>query len=403
MNQARESSRRLAVLLRCEQGAMADFLVALADFDRQRLWVQLGHASVFYYLHRDLKLSKGAAHYRKVAARLIQEFPEVIGPFREGKLCISSVVELARVITPENSTDVLPRFFYLSKQDAKAVAVEICPAAVVPRREVVTEVVTEVGGGDGVAPRGSVSPGETPPPTQPAPAPAEERASFVPLTPNLQRLHMTVSKQFLDKLAAARKGQGHAQPGASAEKVIEAALDLLLAQQAKRRGEVKKPQQNPRPAKNPGHVTASVKRAVWSRDDGKCTWPLDSGGICGSTLRLEIDHVVPRARGGASTVDGCRLLCASHNQLAARQVYGDDWMDKFTEGVRRNVPVAREAEGASSWARSASACASLDERQEGVGGEHTGHGQAAPWVAPEPYRPNRLDLGWCEDRERLLA
>ena len=74
-----------------------------------------------------------------MAARLIQEFPEVIGPFREGKLCISSVVELARVITPENSTDVLPRFFYLSKQEAKAVAVEICPAAVVPRREVVTE------------------------------------------------------------------------------------------------------------------------------------------------------------------------------------------------------------------------------------------------------------------------
>jgi len=26
---------------------MADFLLALADFDRQRLWVELGHASVF--------------------------------------------------------------------------------------------------------------------------------------------------------------------------------------------------------------------------------------------------------------------------------------------------------------------------------------------------------------------
>jgi hypothetical protein len=162
MNQARESSRRLAVLLRCEQGAMADFLVALAEFDRQRLWIQLGHASVFYYLHRDLKLSKGAAHYRKVAAQLIQRFPEVVAPFREGKLCISSVVELARVITPENSEEVLPRFFYLSKQEAKAVAVEICPASVVPRREVVTEVVTEVGGGDGGASRGSVSPGSRP-------------------------------------------------------------------------------------------------------------------------------------------------------------------------------------------------------------------------------------------------
>jgi len=152
---------------------------------------------------------------------------------------------------------------------------------------------------------------------------------------------MPVSKQFLDKLDAARKGQGHAQPGASAEKVIEAALDLLLAQQAKRRAEVKQPRIHPRPSRT-GHVPASVRREVWARDEGKCTWPLESGCICGSTTRLEIDHVVPRGRGGASTVDGCRLLCRSHNQLAARQVYGDDWMDRFTSGWKGKVPVARE-------------------------------------------------------------
>jgi hypothetical protein len=313
---------------------MADFLVALADFDRQRLWVQLGHASVFYYLHRDLKLSKGAAHYRKVAARLIQAFPEVVAPFREGKLCISSVVELARVITTENSADVLPRFFYLSKQEAKAVAVEICPAAVVPRREVVTKVVTEL-------PRAATfrldeTPHHTPP------APEEHRDFTVPLTSNLQRLHMTVSKQFIDKLDAARKGQGHAQPGASAEKVIEAALDLLLAQQARHRGAVKAPRKVSRPTTS-GHIPAAVKRAVWTRDEGKCTWPLDSGGICGSTLRLEIDHVLPRGRGGPSTVENCRLACAMHNQLAARQVYGDEWMDRFTKGDKGDVLFARES------------------------------------------------------------
>jgi hypothetical protein len=32
-----------------------------------------------------------------------------------------------------------------------------------------------------------------------------------------------------------------------------------------------------------------------------------------------------------------------HNQLAARQVYGDGWMDQFTSGAGGNVPVAREA------------------------------------------------------------
>ena len=320
---------------------MADFLMALAEFDKQRLWVPLGHASVFDYLHRELGLSRGAAHYRKVAAHLVQRYPEMVEPLREGKLCMTVVLEVARVITPDNSAVVLPQFFHRSKQEAKAIAVEICPAAVIPRREVVTEIVPEVSRPPRVQPvelaASDVVHRAAVPVTRPA-APMQ----LEPLTPNLQRLHMTVSKQFIDKLEAARKGQGHAQPGASAEKVIEAALDLLLAQQAKRRAEAKKPQKNPRPAKDHGHVTAAVKPAVWSRDEGKCTWPLDSGGVCGSTTRLEIDHVVPRGRGGPSTVDGCRLLCRFHNQLAARQLYGDEWMDRFTDGAKTNVPLARE-------------------------------------------------------------
>jgi 5-methylcytosine-specific restriction endonuclease McrA len=333
MNQARESSRRLADLLRSERGAMTDFLLALAEFDRQRLWVQLGHACLFDFLHRELGLSRGSAHYRKVAAHLVQSYPEMVEPLREGKLCMTVVLEVARVITPDNSANVLPQFFHRSKQEAKAIAVEICPAAVIPRREMVTALPLVSS-----AQSGRVQPVELAasdivhraavPVTRPA-APMQ----LEPLTSSLQRLHMTVSKQLLDKLEAARKGQGHAQPGASAEKVIEAALDLLLAQQAKRRAEVKQPQQNPRPSMNPGHVP----------DEGKCTWPLDSGGSCGSTLRLEIDHVVPRGRGGPSTIDNCRLTCAMHNQLAARQLYGDDWMDRFTRGGGGNVPVARES------------------------------------------------------------
>ena len=66
---------RLLELLRCEQSAMAEFLVALADFDRRRSWAELGHTSHFYFLHRELRLSAGAAFYRKAAAELIQRFP----------------------------------------------------------------------------------------------------------------------------------------------------------------------------------------------------------------------------------------------------------------------------------------------------------------------------------------
>jgi hypothetical protein len=112
---AHESSRRLAELLRHEQYGLAEFLVALAEFDRERLWLQLGHASLFSFLHRELGLSNAAAHYRKVAVGLIQDFPEVVEPLRQGKLCLTSVADLARAMTPENRAEVLPRFFHRSR------------------------------------------------------------------------------------------------------------------------------------------------------------------------------------------------------------------------------------------------------------------------------------------------
>jgi hypothetical protein len=49
MTNAREETSRLADLLRREHDALAEFLVALADFDRRRLWETLGHSSLFSF------------------------------------------------------------------------------------------------------------------------------------------------------------------------------------------------------------------------------------------------------------------------------------------------------------------------------------------------------------------
>ena len=250
MHDTRDLTKRLAELLRREHGALADFLIALADFDRERRWVELGHTSLFYFLHRELGLSKGAAFYRKTAAELIQRFPEVVEPLREGKLCITSVVELAKVITPENRGEVVPRFFHASKQEAKAVAAELRPAEAAPHRDVVTvptappkaaprmEVATCPATGALVHPdephrEVPASPPHLPPP---APLPAARPDEIEPLTGDLRRLHTTVSKRFLAKLAAARDALSHSHPGADTETVLDAALDLLLAANAKKKG-----------------------------------------------------------------------------------------------------------------------------------------------------------------------
>jgi len=71
MVNARVLASQLADLLRHERAAMAEFLVALSEFDRQRSWADLGYPSLFDFLHRELGVSAGAAHYRKTAAELM--------------------------------------------------------------------------------------------------------------------------------------------------------------------------------------------------------------------------------------------------------------------------------------------------------------------------------------------
>ena len=107
MTNARLMANRLCDLLARERVAMADFLVALAEFDARKSWVELGHASLFYFLHRELGLSAGAAHYRKTAAELVQRYPEIIEPLRDGRLCLTSIVQLAKVLTPENRREIV--------------------------------------------------------------------------------------------------------------------------------------------------------------------------------------------------------------------------------------------------------------------------------------------------------
>jgi hypothetical protein len=65
----------------------------------------------------------------------VQKFPEIVEPLRTGKLCITSIVHLAKVLTPENRNEMLPRFFHRSRREAMEVAAAVKPAEAAPRRE----------------------------------------------------------------------------------------------------------------------------------------------------------------------------------------------------------------------------------------------------------------------------
>jgi hypothetical protein len=311
---------------RREHSALADLLLAVAEFDGHEVYRQLGFSSLFDFLHREVGLSRGWAYYRQVGARMIRRFPEVEGPIREGQLCVTTVSELAKVMTEENRAEVLPMFFGLSRLEAKQLVATLRPVELVPRRTIVTEVPL-------LSPM-EAAPVEAPAIVQPAgrsmthpdrgmpvveAVPTRARTVVEPMTSTETRIHITVSPKFVALLKKAKAGQGHVQPNATDEQVLTAALELFIEKQEKRAAS----------------VPAKVKRVVRARDGGKCQWKLDPGGVCGSVVRLEIDHVHPRGKGGPSTVENCRVLCRAHDLEAARDAYGDEVMDLFTTGVPR--------------------------------------------------------------------
>jgi hypothetical protein len=276
---------------------------------------------------------------------LARRDPEIAEALRRGDLCITSVVELAHVITPDNRAEVLPRFFHLSKREAMELVAELKPIEAPPRRAVVTAVVPAAaralvpearlvpdeparGVGDGGRPADLVR----------ANAGSERRGSLPhadiapavvePLTADLRRYHVTVSKRFLAKLDAARAALSHSKPGATPEEILEAGLDLLLAQGAKRKAIVSNPRTTPPPSTT-DRVPAHVKRAVWLRDGGRCQVPLASGGVCGSTIRVQLGHLTARARGGPPSVENIRCECGFHTQQQADRDFGKPFMDGF--------------------------------------------------------------------------
>ena len=70
------------------------------------------------------------------------------------------------------------------------------------------------------------------------------------------------------------------------------------------------------PGSRSRYIPVAVKREVWRRDQGRCSYvDPHSGRRCGSRYRLEIDHIVPFALGRASEVLNLRLHCGAHHRL----------------------------------------------------------------------------------------
>ena len=197
---ARDIDRRLADLVRSERHLVVQFVIELAGFARRELYRELGYTSLFYYCVRQLGLSKSSAFRRSEVARLIARFPVIGEQLAGGRLSIRVLVELREVLTEENHAEVLARAVDKSQEEAQLLAVEYQPKPV--PRDVVRALPMPL---LPAAPAFAVVPAETKAP----PSPPEV---VKPLTPELRRLNVTVSADFMAELEQVRAALSHKCP-----------------------------------------------------------------------------------------------------------------------------------------------------------------------------------------------
>jgi 5-methylcytosine-specific restriction endonuclease McrA len=353
-------TRTLATCLRSSAGEerdrQVDFLRYLDPFDARQGYREAGYDSLWRFCLRDLRLREGAAGRRIGAMRVLRDFPALEAPLRDGRLSLTTVVTLRPVLTAENLDEVVARAAFKTDEETRHVVASLLPRPAPKEgfRRLPEAARPSESAPEPVEARAEPERGEPPPTTALGDA-RHERFAFALTAPPARppsrpareavsedqwSMRVTIDAALKGDLETLRCLLSHKLPDGDLAEVLREAVRCAIEKHGKRRGAVKpartrKPaEREARPAPGRQPIPAAVKRAVWERDGGRCTYVSAEGRRCESRWLLEYDHVEPAALGGPSTVDGLRLRCKAHNLLHAEETFGRAHMARFRRGAR---------------------------------------------------------------------
>ena len=386
----------VARLVAREREATADLIAALAEFDARRLYLGDGCASLFVYCTGRLRLSESAAYHRITAARAVRRFPLILDRLREESLTLTAVGLLAPHLTDANHRSVLDEARHQGKRAIEEIVAHLHPRpdvaasvrklptrrASAPDHAAVAQLPPALpagtaGADDGAFASPSLLSGSDAGIPEGRALPSPRRPAVVrAIAPTRYQIQVTVSADTHAKLRRAQDLLRHVIPDGDPAAVLDRALMVLLARLKRttyaatiaarapagllstalrpgtsRATPADPARQAPRSSPDqtrgrqsgsasharPRTIPAGVRRSVWARDDGQCTYG-GASGRCTERGFLEFHHRVPFAAGGTSTVENVALLCHAHNALLARQ--------DFPVALEAVAPVETIREGA---------------------------------------------------------
>ncbi len=377
--------RQLESLRGKERKILAGVLRHLIEMEKRRLFLPRGYSSLFEFCTQHLKYSRSAAGRRIAAARTLAKFPSLEEYLLNGEINLYSLSLVSGILTGQNLKQVISGIRNRSTREVEALVAGFRPGRILKDRvRTVCVMVPETGSSSGTGSTsftpGAGNPGSSPCTGSSRPTPGAGSEKFPntavngPVTESLEhvrmsrkyRLEFAVDPEFMKKFNRMKTLLSSNYPeGISFEELFMLLMDEYIDRHSPEgRSARREKRLADRSRKNSGRIQADdsrhgsnstsenrsgmsrpaadregmnrtrsiprkVRDEIFLRDGGRCTFEGTDGRRCNSSWNLQIDHIVPFARGGDNSPGNLRLLCGKHNRLEAERVFGSQHMERF--------------------------------------------------------------------------
>ncbi len=330
---------------------LASLLAHLGEVEARGIHRTRACASLYTYCIYELRFSEDEAFRRVSAARLVRRFP------------LTGLLMLGPHLTAENLAEVLLRAKHRTKKEIARLVRQLDPLPhVLPRIEPLgpepSQLVPPSPTWDqfvsSLNPVRELQPGERPrdwtepvDETESAPANDATEAALDPVAPDRfqperYRVQFEAGDEYVQLVEKAKALLSHAAPSAGLAALHLRAMRSLVAELEREKYAVTgRPRSaaadtntEPAPAaprQRGRHVPAAIRRAVFERDTGRCTYRAETGERCRETAWLELHHLKAFALGGEHHLENVTLRCRAHNALAAEEDFGSDFVARARE------------------------------------------------------------------------
>jgi hypothetical protein len=292
-----------------ERAATAEVVGSLLPIIDEKLYLEAGYSSLFAFLTERCRYSEASAYRRIAAAKVVKLRRESLELLEAGKLTLCSMAEMSKVITDENADALLAEVQGLSKRKTEALVARQLPPVKVQHERIRSVHVAPV-----VLPPVAAAVNSAPLLFTQEPAVVSANVSSTPQQPAsvMTSYAFLADKEFDDLLTAVKVHTGH-QP---LTQILKAAMRSYLREKAPKSKQVRGFNTEGR------YLPKHLRQSILERDGGKCSFVSESGVRCCSEAGLQIDHIVPFAKGGRTDPSNLRTLCKSHNLFMAEAEFG---------------------------------------------------------------------------------